>query len=165
MPFGLCNAPSTFQRALENALGDIVGKFCEIFIDDILVYSETFQEHLDHLWAVFTKLKEAGFKLKPQKCYFAQAEVGYLGHVLSAEGIRPDPKKVELIKYFPAPTDLRSLRGFLGLVGYYRRFVQNFAKSPRPYISCSKRMKSTTGMKTVKRRFANYVITLWSLRF
>ena len=114
LSFGLCNGPSTFQRLMEVVLSGLVWDSCFVYIDDVLVCSRTFEEHLQHLRQVFTQLREANLKLKPKKCLFLRDEVSYLGHVVTREGIRPDPSKTERIKEYPAPQDV-SAAAILGL--------------------------------------------------
>ena len=135
MPFGLCNAPATFQRLMETVLAGLARKTCMVYIDDILVFSKTFEEHLTHLEQIFNRLRQAGLRLKLKKCTFAQPKVEYLGHVVTRDGIEVDPKKVEAVKGFPQPTNLKTLRSFLGLASYYRRFIPNFSKEARPLHS------------------------------
>ena len=96
MPFGLTNAPATFQHLMECVFAGLTGEQCLIYLDDIIVFSSTFEEYLKRLTNVFTALREAGLKLKPSKCFFAQNEVHYLGHVVSVAGVSPDPAKTEL---------------------------------------------------------------------
>ena len=132
MPFGLCNAPATFQRLMEVVLQGLVRKSCLVYLDDILVIGRTFTEHLNNLVKVFSRLRQAGLCLKPSKCCLARTEVEYLGHVVSQGGVAADPKKVEAVQAYPAPTNLKSLRSFLGLASYYRRFIPNFSSVARP---------------------------------
>ena len=120
MPFGLCNAPATFQHLMQVVLAGLEGKTCFVYVDDILVCSKTFEEHLQHLEQVFERLRKAGLTLKPKKCSFLKKEVIYLGHVISSQGIAPDPAKTH---YYPVPTDLAKLRQFLGFASHYRRFI------------------------------------------
>lgn len=127
MPFGLCNAPATFQRLMQRVLAGLEYECCFVYLDDILVASRTFNEHLSHLREVFTRIQAAHLRLKPKKCQLLRERVLFLGHVVSATGIEPDPQKTEKIRSFPTPTDVTSLRRFLGLASYYRRFVQDFA--------------------------------------
>ena len=121
MPFRLCNAPVTFQRLMETQ------KISMVYIDDILVFSRTFEDHLSHLKQVMDRLDRPGLRLKPKKCKFIRERVEYLGHVISKHGIEVDPIKVAAIKDFPQPTNLKSLKSFLGLAPYYRRFIPNFS--------------------------------------
>ena len=132
MPFGLCNAPATFQRAMQTVLAGLEWRDCFVYIDDILIASATFEEHLRHLEQVFSRLRAANLRLKPKKCKFLFKEVKYLGHVISVHGVLPDPEKTNQVKDFPTPTDLTTVRRFLGLASYYRRFVPKFAKIAAP---------------------------------
>ena len=128
MPFGLCNAPATFQRTMQSVLAGLEWRDCFVYIDDILIASATFEEHLQHLEQVFDRLRTANLRLKPKKCRFLCKEVKYLGHVISVRGVLPDPEKTDQVKSFPIPRDVTQVRQFLGLASYYRRFVPKFAK-------------------------------------
>ena len=130
MPFGLTNAPSTFQRLMERTLKDTTN--CLVYLDDIVVFSKTYEEHWEHLETLFSKLKQAGLLLKPSKCKFFQRQVRYLGHVISEEGIETDPEKTQAIKNMPVPSNIHELRGTIGFLSYYRRFVENFAQIAKP---------------------------------
>ena len=132
MPFGLTNAPATFQRLMENCLGDLHLNWCIIYLDDIIVYSKTPEEHLQRLEAVFKKISKAGLKLKPSKCEFFWPEITYLGHVVSSKGIAMDPKKIRAIRQWPRPTTVTEVRRFTGLTNYYRKFVHGYARVARP---------------------------------
>ena len=123
----LCNAPSTFQRLMESVLRGLNWQICLIYIDDIIIFSKTFQEHLAHLDLVFSRLRAANIKLKASKCHFAQPKVTYLGHIVSRNGIQQDPNKISALKDFPIPKKVKDGRSFLGLANYYRRFIHNFA--------------------------------------
>ena len=131
MPFGLCNAPATFQRLMQKVLAGL-GDFCGVFIDDIVVFSDSVEEHLEHLRRLFARLRRAHLKLHPVKCRFVKRRVVYLGHVISPEGIGPNPEKVEAVERFPIPTSVKGVRQFLGLASYYRRFIPSFAKIAAP---------------------------------
>ena len=109
-----------------------------IYIDDVLIYSKTFQDHLRDLEEVFDRLIEANMQLKPSKCHFFRRQLIYLGHQVSAEGIQPDPKKVQAIKEMPAPTNVNEVRSFLGMCGFYRNYVPNFAKICCPLYALTK---------------------------
>ena len=132
MPFGLCNAPATFQRLMQVVLAGLEWDCCFVYIDDILVASKSFEEHLHHLQLVFDRLRKADLSLKPTKCLFLCEEMPYLGYVISKHGIRPDPSKTDKVRQFPTPTDPTKVRQFLGLASYYRRFVPGFAKVAAP---------------------------------
>ncbi|XP_041461804.1 uncharacterized protein K02A2.6-like [Lytechinus variegatus] len=132
MPQGLVNSPSTFQRVMELVLGDLNMTQVIIYLDDILIYSITFEEHIERLQAVFTRLTNNGLKLKGKKCKFLQKRVNHLCHVVTAEGISVDPGKIERIRDWPTPSSPEELRSFLGLASYYRRFITGFAQIASP---------------------------------
>ena len=132
MPFGLCNAPATFQRLMERCMGDMNLRDCLIYLDDVIIFSATFEEHLNRLEAVFSRLKEHNLKLKASKCECLQSKVTYLGHIVSEAGIQTDPEKTEAIKNWPRPNSVKDVRSFLGFTGYYRRFIKNYARIARP---------------------------------
>ena len=132
MPFGATNAPATFQRLMESCLGDLNLNWCIIYLDDIVVFSPTVDEHLERLEAVFQKLKNAGLKLKPSKCNLFRTSIPFLGHIVSAEGITTDPKKVEAVAKWPRPHNVTTVRKFLGFVNYYRRFIKGCSQIARP---------------------------------
>ena len=131
MSFGLCNAPATFQRVMQVVLAGMED-CCGVYLDDIIVFSKSVDEHLNCLERVFCRLAEAGLKLKPKKCLFVRREVPYLGHVISADGVRPDKCKTEAIDRFPAPRNIKELRSFLRLASYYRKFVKGFSVLTQP---------------------------------
>lgn len=132
MPFGLTNAPSTFQRLMETCMGDLNLKECLIFLDDVLIFSQTFDEHINRLEACFERLETHGLKLKPSKCEFFSNHVSYLGYVVSSQGIHTDPEKIAPLTTWPVPVGIKTLRTFLGFTGYYRRFVKDYAKIVKP---------------------------------
>ena len=132
MPFGLCNAPATFQRLMNLILGGLQLSSCLVYLDDIIVMGRSFDEHLRNLATVFDRIQEAGLKLKPAKCQFLQDQVQYLGHIVTREGIAADPSKTAVIKEWPVPTCTKEVQCFLGFAGYYRRFVHRFSKLARP---------------------------------
>ena len=119
MPFGLTNAPATFQQLMQSCLGNLHLHYCIIYLDDVIVFSKTPEEHFIRLRAVFEKLKQVGLRLKPSKCEFFRQELTYLGHVVSKEGIQTDSKKVEAICKWPIPTNMTKVRSFLGFTNYY----------------------------------------------
>ncbi len=132
MPFGLTNAPATFQRAMQFVLTGLQGKSCLVYIDDILIYSPSFEQHCKDLTEVFECLKTHNLKLKPKKCFFGRKELAYLGHIISKNGVKPDPAKVEAVENLSTPTSLKELQSFLGLVSYYRKFIMDFATVAEP---------------------------------
>ncbi|GFX40422.1 retrovirus-related Pol polyprotein from transposon 297 [Trichonephila clavipes] len=132
MPFGLCNAPATFEHLMETVLKGLTFEACLIYLDDVIIGGRTFEEHLQNIRKVLSKLSDANLKLNPSKCKFFQKEVNYLGHIISAEGVRTDPEKVSAVKNWKRPENLRELRSFLGLCTYYRKFVKGFSNIARP---------------------------------
>ena len=132
MPFGLCNAPASFQRMMDHVLGSLMWKKCLVFMDDILFFARTFRELLERLGEVLEALGKANLRLQKRKCEFGMTVTTYLGHRIGAEGVAPDPAKVEAISNFPRPTNLRSVRRFLGMIGYYRHFILQFAQVASP---------------------------------
>ena len=132
MPFGLTNTPATFQRLMECALSGLTNEQCLIYLDDIIIFSSSFKEHLHCLRNVFVALQGAHLQLKLSKCNFACSLVHYLGHVVSVEGVQPDPRKVEAVSQHPVPTTIKELKQFLGLTNYYRKFIYNYAHITDP---------------------------------
>ena len=138
MPFGLTNAPATFQRLMDLVLGRLKWSCCLVYLDDIIIYSRNFAEHMNHLELVLQKIKASGLTLQLNKCNFCKIKLKYLGHIVSQNGIMPDPTKIEVVRDYPIPTDLRSVRTFLGLTGYYRRFIYNYATIAEPLIEMTR---------------------------
>ncbi|GBG86049.1 hypothetical protein CBR_g40950 [Chara braunii] len=128
MPFGLTNAPATFQRAMNDILRDILEQYVLVYLDDILVYSRTLEEHLRHLCDVLDRLRRHGFYAKLSKCRFAQHKVDFLGHYVSEQGLHMDDAKITAIAEWPAPTSTKQLRSFLGLTSYYSNFIRGYAR-------------------------------------
>ncbi|WMV23780.1 hypothetical protein MTR67_017165 [Solanum verrucosum] len=132
MPFGLTNGPATFMDMMNRVFKPYLDRFVIVFIDDILVYSRTYEDHEQHLMMVLQALREHKLYAKFSKCEFWSSQVVFLGHVVSEEGILVDSKKVEAVKKWPRPTIVTEIQSFLGLAGYYRRFVQDFSKIAAP---------------------------------
>jgi hypothetical protein len=130
LPFGLTGAPSAFQRTMDYILMDTPHSM--VYIDDVIVFSESFAQHLVDLENVFKRIRQANLKLKPQKCAWAKPEVKFLGHVVSNKGIKPDPENTEKVQSFPTPKTVKHIQQFLGLASYYRRFIKDFAKIAEP---------------------------------
>ena len=132
LPFGLVNAPSTYQMVMDKVLQGLNWKILLCYIDDIIIFSNNFDEHLQHLDLVFQRLRKANLTLKPSKCTFSAQRVMYLGHYLSRQGIEVDPTKVDAVKNFPQPKNPKSVRSFIGLCSFYRRFIKDFSKIAVP---------------------------------
>ena len=131
-PFGLCNGPATFQRLMDLVLAGLQMSHCLVYVDDVIIMGRSFQEHLHNLRKVFERLREAGLTWKPSKCVFFQTEVSYLGHVISREGVSTDPTKIDKVAKWPIPQSAKDVQQFLGLAGYYRRFVRDFTAIAKP---------------------------------
>lgn len=149
MPQGVTNAPSTFQRLMEKCMGDLHLEEVLVFLDDLIIFSNTLEEHESRLLRVLSRLREYGLKLSPEKCKFFQTSVKYLGHIVSENGVETDPEKVSALKSWPVPTNLKTLRSFLGFAGYYRRFIKGYSAIAKPlndltreYFSTRKNLKS-----------------------
>ena len=134
MPFGLCNAPATFERLMERVLGQLQWQICLCYLDDVLIFGKSVQQHLDRLEQVFQRLREAKLKLKPKKCHFFQVRVQFLGHIVSQDGVGTDPEKVLRISECPVPKNVHEVRSALGLFSYYRRFIPHFSETAKPLI-------------------------------
>ena len=139
MSFGLTNAPAYFMSMMNKVFMEYLDKFVVVFIDDIMVYSKNEEEHKEHLRLVLEKLREHQLYAKFSKCEFWLKEVGFLGHVISGEGIAVDPTKVQSVTEWLAPTSVSEIRSFLGLAGYYRRFIENFSKIAKPMTELLKK--------------------------
>lgn len=139
MPFGLCNAPGTFQHYMNDTFRDFLDKFLIIYLDDLLIYSDNLAEHKKHVRAVLDRLREAGLCLKPSKCQFHVQEVSFLGFIVGADGIKMDPAKVAAITGWPQPKSVHDIRVFLGLANFYRRFVKDFSNIVTPITALLKK--------------------------
>lgn len=138
MPQGITGAPATFQRLMEKAVGDMNLLQVLVYLDDLIVFGRSLEEHEERLLRVLDRLEEVGLKLSLDKCQFCQPRVKYVGHIVSADGVATDPEKLEAVARWPKPTDLKSLRSFLGFCGYYRRFIANYSGIVRPLTELTK---------------------------
>jgi len=142
MPFGLCNAPSTFQRLMDSTLVGLNYEICLVYLDDIILFSHTVEEHLIRLCILFDRLRKANLKLKPSKCHLLQKEVKFLGHVISAGTVATDPEKTEKVASWARPQNVTEVRSFLGFASYYRRFLHRFSEIATPlYVLTGKNAK------------------------
>jgi hypothetical protein len=138
-PFGLTNAPATFQALMNKVLAEVLRKYALVFFDDIIIYSKSLEEHKVHLAHVLQLLKQNNLFAKMSKCEFAKDKVEYLGHIISVEGVATHPLKIEAMLSWPVPKNVTQLRGFLGLTGYYRRFIQNYGLICKPMFDALKK--------------------------
>ena len=138
MPFGLCNAPATFQRLMNKVFADNIGKLIAVYLDDILVFSRNMDEHWRHLRWALEQLRKAKLYGRLHKCEFLKDQVDYLGFEVSPRGIQASPKKVRAIIEWPKPKSVHDVRSFLGLASYYRRFVRGFSGMARPLTSLTR---------------------------
>ena len=143
LPFGLTNAPAVFQRLMQRVLAGLKssdGASCvSVYIDDVLIFSRSIEEHLEHLRAVLECIRGAGLKLKLSKCRLLREEVDYLGHMVTPDGLKPNCQLVEAVEEFPVPTTVRQVRRFVGLVSYYRKFIASFARIAHPLYALTKK--------------------------
>ena len=137
VPFGLAHVPAYFQLLVNKVLKGL--KFAMTYLDDIIIFSQDELQHLEHLEIVFSRLQEAGLKMKRSKCNFFKSEIHYLGHLISPEGISPLPNKLDSIRHMPVPNSAKEIKQFLGLTGYYRKFVPRFADISRPFTTLTKK--------------------------
>jgi hypothetical protein len=139
MPFGLKNSPSSFQRLINHVLRDYINKICVVYLDDILIFSSSIDEHLVSIQKILQKLRESNLKIQIDKCNFAELSTNYLGHIITEGGIKPDPSKIDTIKNIPLPKSQKDIRSFLGITGYYRKFVKDYSKVAYPLIKYLKK--------------------------
>ena len=153
MPFGLCNAPGTFQHYMNDTFREFLDQFLIVYLDDLLIYSETLEEHKKHVRLVMEKLRDAGLYLKPSKCQFHTTEVSFLGYVVGPNGVKMDPSKVEAITSWPTPTSVHDIRVFLGLANFYRRFIEKFSKIAAPITYLLKKDKKFRWTTSAQKAF------------
>ena len=139
MPFGLCNAPGTFEHLMERVLAGLQWNTILLYLDDIIVFGRTIEEKFQRLTEVFERIRSAGLQLKPKKCHLFKTEVSFLGHRVSKEGVNTEEDKVQAVKEWPTPRGVKDVRAFLGLTGYYRRFVEGYAQIASPLINLTRK--------------------------
>jgi transposase InsO family protein len=145
MPMGLTNAPATFQAYINRALSGLVDSICVVYLDDILIYSDSRESHLRHVREVLVRLRRFGLYANPKKCSFFASEVDFLGFIVGRDGIRMDPKRVETIANWPRPESIHDVQVFLGFVNFYRRFIEGYSHIARPLTDL---LKGSKGMTT-----------------
>ena len=155
LPFGETNAPATFQRLIDNCLGELNMNWCMVYLVDNIIFIQDAASHIERLEEVFQKLAKAELKLKPSKCEFFRKRIKYLGHIVSEEGASTDLNKVEAVLHWPVPKTVYDVRAFLGFVGYYRRFIKDFDKVALPL------RKPLIGLESQGKKAAKYTPVDW----
>lgn len=155
MPFGLTNAPATFCNLMNNVLFDYLDDFVVVYLDDIVIYSRTLEEHVNHLSLVLSQLRKYTLYVKMEKCEFAQQEIRFLGHLVSKNQVRMDPKKVQAIVDWQAPRHVKDLRSFLGLANYYRKFIAGYSKKAASLTDLLKKDAKWVWSKQCEEAFQN----------
>lgn len=155
MPFGLCNAPATFQALMNDVLRPFLRRFVLVFFDDILIYIVTWADHLRHLRAVLDTLQQHRLFVKHSKCTFGVSSISYLGNIITESCVAMDPAKVQAVRDWPQPRSVQAVRGFLGLTGYYRKFVRDYGTIAAPLRPCSRKkvhveQRSDHGIRALK---------------
>src|SRR5436190_1033665 len=153
MPFGLCNAPGTFQHYMNDTFREFLDEFLVVYLDDLLIYSDTLKEHKRHVRKVLERLRDAGLYLKPSKCVFHVQEVTFLGFIIGPDGVKMDPAKVEAITSWPTPGSVHDIRMFLGLANFYRRFINKFSRIVVPLTNLLKKGKKFIWDESSKKAF------------
>lgn len=141
MPFGLINAPASFQRMMNEILSEYINKICLVYMDDIIILGNSLEEHLENIEKIFSKLQNANLKIQIDKSEFLKTETEYLGFIISKEGLKPNKKKTEAIEKILIPKTVKEIKSFLGKLSWYRRFIPNFAKLTKPFTECLKKNK------------------------
>ena len=139
MPFGLKGAPATFQRLMNSVLSGFIGIRCFVYLDDVVIFGHSLEDHNQKLIDVFKRFRKFNLKLHPDKCEFLRREVQYLGHIITENGIKPDPSKISAVENFPIPLNVKNVKSFLGLAGYYRKFIMNFSEVVAPITKLLKK--------------------------
>ena len=150
MPFGLANAPATFQRLMDIVLATLKWQCCLVYLDDIIVYSPTFEQHLENLNKVFRVLADAYLTLNASKCQFCRPELTFLGYLITPNGIKSDPGRTSIILAFQQPAIAKDIQAFLTLTGYYRYFIKNYAKIAEPLLKLIHSQQSTSNNTPVQ---------------
>lgn len=139
MPFGLANAPSSFQNYINDTLREYLDEFCTAYIDDILIFSQTLEEHVNHVKQVLSRLEHAGLQIDIKKCEFHVQSVKFLGLIVTTDGIKMDPGKLDAIQSWPVPQNSKEISRFIGFTNFYRRFIRGFGSVVMPLTDCLKK--------------------------
>ena len=156
MPFGLCNAPSTYQRLMAGVLRGLIGRICLAYLDDVIVFSKKRANHIADLSAVLDRIRAAGLKLKPSKCALFREQVLYLGHVISAAGVSPDPEKLRVLREWPVPSKVREMQSFLGFINFYAEYLANATQLTAQLYDLTTGHKGDDPIKLSPQNFAAY---------
>jgi hypothetical protein len=148
MSFGLKSAPSTFQRLMNRVFLGLMRTRCVTYLDDVILFGESLQEHNERLVEVLERPRQLNLKVEPDKCEFLKTEISYLGHIVTSDGVKPDPGKVKAIHEFPTPRNTTDVKSFLGLAGYYRKFIPQFSKVAKPLTELLKRITNGARKET-----------------
>ncbi|UYV74356.1 K02A2.6-like [Cordylochernes scorpioides] len=162
MPFGLCNAPATFERNMENMLGNLRWQICLCYLDDVIIYSPDFPTHLKRLEAVFRRFRESNLRLNDKKCRFAFEELEILGYITSKHGIKPAEHNIKAVRNFPRPKKVKEVQSFLGMCSYYRKFIKDFSKIADPLTNLIKKSVSFTWTERQEEAFQTLKTALLS---
>lgn len=162
MPFGLKNAPATFQRMMTNILTGLQGSQCFVYLDDIVIYANNIEDHKKKLSTIFNRLRHNNLKLQPEKCIFLRKEITYLGHVISQEGVKPEPNKIISLKNYPKPRNVKEIQQFLGFCGYYRKFIKNFSVIANPLVKLTKKKEEFKWLPEQEQAFQKFKTILTS---
>ncbi len=155
MPFGLKNTTSTFTRTMSEVFKDLGDKFLKVFVDDLNIHNERWEDHLQRLEAVLSRLREVNLKLNPSKCCFAAENIVFLGHVVNKEGTKPNPGKIDAVLCFPEPKAVTNVRSFLGLTGYYRKYIKGYSRMAGPLFELTKKDVAFVWSQNCQRAFDN----------
>ena len=161
LPFGLKNAAATFQRLMTHVLRDFIGQFCFVYIDDIMIFSKSIEQYFHHLCQLFSTLEAVGLTLNLKKCKLLQHSLTYLGHVISREGIKTETTKVEAVQKFPVPGNVKEVQRFLGLSGWYHRFIPRFSERAAPLHALKKKGAAWEWTQECQKAFDDLKDALW----
>ena len=162
MPFGLSTAPATFQRTMDIILSGLTYVICLCYLDDVIVFGRDMNEHCERLETVLLRLREHNLRVKLSKCKIAARQVAFLGHVISQSGIQPDPAKIAAVRDIPRPQSIRDIRSFLGLAGYYRKFIPGFATVAAPLVQLTEKTSSFCWSDECENSFSRLKLLLCS---